>query len=651
MKVEDKKQKVELKNPEQANDHIVKYLDWYKRADNVDTAVMISGPWGCGKSFFIDAWLAGSCVDMRTDKPEYLKISLNGVSSVADIDALLFRAAHPKLGGKSARLAGTILKGLCSALRFTHTVSDGNKGKSKEVGFDVEKLVDMLPDSLTGDADVLVFDDLERCLLDIESLMGYFADLLDGRHRIILVCAEEELKKAWKKGPRTSSGRQGPDYATIKEKVVGRTFVLENEISDLYSVLVDKAACDTAGDVLHRNRDAIVKNFKAVDGACNYRALMQAFRDVDYWIGMMPKKERENNEFADDFVRAFVAIDYEIKIGELPIKEFGRVSGYSGKATMFEQHCQRYGISPRQWSMDGYEPLAVLPVGIMGRMLRSQKVSEKELANAVGSLAYFMDASKQSDWQRLYHWHMTEDADLQKLIEKVNQDLSSRTYTKPEEIMHVFSVLADLAKYGVLGKKSSTVCKECRQYVQAALKAGTLESPMEVDNFGDWRIDDGAYGYQYIGAFDSTSEYKSMRGAINDALDRLQEQKSRVEIKALEKTLADFRGTFYLQLRDQESFWYRHAVFHLLAPKKFVDGFQRMPNVDKHKVGELLLGRWRRSIAKQETEAPFWTSVARVLQKEFAKHKKTTPSLLQEKIFYNALVEKWGCGEKIKIRA
>jgi len=40
--------------------HIAEYLDCYRNRENVDYAVMISGRWGAGKTYFVKEYLAGS---------------------------------------------------------------------------------------------------------------------------------------------------------------------------------------------------------------------------------------------------------------------------------------------------------------------------------------------------------------------------------------------------------------------------------------------------------------------------------------------------------------------------------------------------------------------------------------------------------------
>ncbi|MEE4253938.1 MAG: P-loop NTPase fold protein, partial [Desulfuromusa sp.] len=61
------------------NQHVEDYLDAYLKMDDVDFAVMITGAWGCGKTYFIKDYLDRVCTD--GDQKNYIYISLNGVCS------------------------------------------------------------------------------------------------------------------------------------------------------------------------------------------------------------------------------------------------------------------------------------------------------------------------------------------------------------------------------------------------------------------------------------------------------------------------------------------------------------------------------------------------------------------------------------------
>ena len=104
--------KIDQQRLERNNAHVTDYLNAYRLMGAVDFAVMITGLRGSGKTEFVKRWVESLRRTDNDDKLDYLLVSLNGVSSLEDIDSLLFRAAHQILGGKSVRIRGASREGI-----------------------------------------------------------------------------------------------------------------------------------------------------------------------------------------------------------------------------------------------------------------------------------------------------------------------------------------------------------------------------------------------------------------------------------------------------------------------------------------------------------------------------------------------------------
>jgi len=96
------------------NESVRQFLDYYLcPATTTDFAVMLTGPWGSGKTHFIKGYLAGrsQAVEQAGQQAstEYLYASLYGVRSTSEISDQFFAQAHPGLTSKSARLLGNAL--------------------------------------------------------------------------------------------------------------------------------------------------------------------------------------------------------------------------------------------------------------------------------------------------------------------------------------------------------------------------------------------------------------------------------------------------------------------------------------------------------------------------------------------------------------
>src|ERR1700730_11793697 len=94
---------------EDPNKHAIDFLHNYTSPSSpFDYAVMITGPWGSGKTYLIKEFL-----DQRRKAgfTKDLYVSLYGMTSTRQIDDAFFRQLHPVLSSKGMKIAAEIAKG------------------------------------------------------------------------------------------------------------------------------------------------------------------------------------------------------------------------------------------------------------------------------------------------------------------------------------------------------------------------------------------------------------------------------------------------------------------------------------------------------------------------------------------------------------
>lgn len=149
------------------NKYIEEYLDYYfDGKKNFEYAVLLNGAWGSGKTWFVKQYIE----KLKKKDKRVAYISLNGLSKTSEIDDEIFRCIHPKLASKGAKILGKVAKGaLKAAFRFDW---DGDSKPDGQISASVPNIE--LPDYLKiTDKFILVFDDLERCELKKEEVLGY----------------------------------------------------------------------------------------------------------------------------------------------------------------------------------------------------------------------------------------------------------------------------------------------------------------------------------------------------------------------------------------------------------------------------------------------------------------------------------------------
>jgi len=147
-----------------ADDIAREYLDYFlDLGEKPGFAVMLEGPWGLGKSFFVEKYFERRrqtrAAAHEEDTDRLVHVSLFGVSSLDDIEAQLFEKANPWLGGKLVKATNSIASRLLGLAGLSVSADEN------------QKLLQSFLFNLDGR--VVVFDDLERCAMPIVDVMGY----------------------------------------------------------------------------------------------------------------------------------------------------------------------------------------------------------------------------------------------------------------------------------------------------------------------------------------------------------------------------------------------------------------------------------------------------------------------------------------------
>jgi len=190
------------------NDAIKSYLS----ESTYDYAILIDGAWGSGKTYYIK--------NTTFDKSKCsIYISLNGVASKEDFDSRIFNAvyeANLQAEGKVGKLFGGLLPTVSLPLQILAEALVGEKTSDK-----IEAVEKKLKECIIEYGKFyFVFDDLERCQIEVESTLGYINDFIEHKKcKVIIIANEKEI------------GDVG--YPVIKEKVVGRTFKYIPNLNEL----------------------------------------------------------------------------------------------------------------------------------------------------------------------------------------------------------------------------------------------------------------------------------------------------------------------------------------------------------------------------------------------------------------------------------
>lgn len=255
-------------------------LDYINCNENTG-ALLLTGPWGCGKSYLMKQ----IAKDLNQEKAAAIAvISLFGLDSISAINKRVKdEYISLKLGtlGKSARklskkLATLVKDGLAvagSAAPGVTGLAAASQGLSSALSYDLFGFFDV--QSTIGNNDskrkfVIVFDDLERC--DINSkkdILGAINNFVENKQIKVIVIADEDKI-------------DGDDYREYKEKLISRTLCMTTDYDSIIeNISANYAeAADGYRDFLKENTD-LIKSVFVESRTSNIRMLKTILADFE----------------------------------------------------------------------------------------------------------------------------------------------------------------------------------------------------------------------------------------------------------------------------------------------------------------------------------------------------------------------------------
>jgi len=282
-------------------------VDEYLRRET-DFALMITGKWGVGKTYYYNTVLEPKISktptyvnNSKTYKPVF--ISLFGIKSIEDIQTEIFLALVPLLKNKVIKLTGNIGHALIKGIMRLHQLG--------EMDDYISEIKKSKKDWINFSELVLCFDDLERLSkeFNLEELIGYINSLVEKENVKILIIANEDKI-------------EDPKFFTLKEKVIGNSIEFNMDINNSYDSLIGTKfkGSPTYYKFLKEKKTVVLDFFRM--GTTNLRILnfcLTYFQTIFSEISTLPNKEKAlkemQNEILENLLKFTISISIEYREG------------------------------------------------------------------------------------------------------------------------------------------------------------------------------------------------------------------------------------------------------------------------------------------------------------------------------------------------
>lgn len=483
-----------------ANEHLAPQLDAYIALSEPGFALLVTAPWGAGKTHALKVWLKGH---------PHLYISLFGLESRAAIEEALFQAALERAGGNETdAYSVNMTKAMDGVMRVMGGALSKAVGASIDLNGAYRKLV------LREAPPLVVFDDLERASMKPAQLLSILSDFVEHKGKqVIAIANEAELEK-------------DQEFMGWKEKVIGRTIAIAADPETVLPIFLDKlnAAEGKAQRYLSQQSDLLLRVFNT-SGCQNLRLLQQAIREFARLYCELPILIQENEKAMPKLLATFVALSLAYHAAKISREELSQSEHYEGLFSASKKKIKEDDPKKNlKLLVKRYEGLTEVHLdrSVLGAELSTKLIADgyadaEETSASLSCLAMFQN-EVEKPWITLWGWRRRPEEDVRCALGFVDQQLADLNIINPFEILHVFGIRLGLSDCGIIAQSRAEIVEAGSDYVRALGVSQKLQTDMPARRWRNMTLgDDSAFGLGYAQV--ETTEFKNIKSTLIAGLD------------------------------------------------------------------------------------------------------------------------------------
>lgn len=506
------------------------------------------------------------------------------MSKTSDIDEAIFKSIHPILGSKGARLAGQILKG---AIKATIRVDlDGDSKPDSTVNVSVPDI--KLPDYLRIDNNfILVFDDLERCKLKIEEVLGYINYFVEQESiKTLIISNATEIQ-------------QNEYFLKIKEKLIGATFnYTEDQDLAIQSILNEVLDGDLK-TLITSNLELTKQIFNQV-GYQNLRSFKQTVFDFKRFY----KKEffewngNFESEIFEKVLKAFLILSLENKKGRFekeilnfkldelePTADEKRKRALRHLSSFVGEDAQKFQ-KKYQMRLNEY----IFSKNLWNEVLNLNIIDKKKINSELYN-AYFRFKENQPTWFKLMNFFDLDEIQFDHLVQLAKEEIEQDQLKNTTDILHTISMLIYLEHHSLICFSVEDLIVQTLDHIKNTFEINETMKKIEDYNFREYS---GQYGF-YAKELDL---FISLMNDIVQAYEDKYSERDETRVKELLELMEENGWLFYERIsltNSFENYYYNYPILKKIEAEEFA---QKLCTVNTSNTNSILYGLSNRYTTK-----------------------------------------------------
>lgn len=437
---------------------------------------------------------------------------------------------------------------------------------------------------------ILIFDDLERCHIEIDHVLGYINSFVEHKSaRVIIIANEEELYQSY--GDESQNQERKYQYQRIKEKIIAQTLEIEFSFQEIVESLIEnlheeKIIENEEIKFFIKNQAQVIETIYQYTSYKNIRTLRKIILDLDRIWKLLPVNVIQKKEAIQEFFELLIMFLIGIHKGVIATELIGEISQFykdrnkiddsanlKEAERLFYDFCKQYESLLGKYLSNRYN---LFPSDEWWEIFfKTGVIDQEKLKTAIRYSPYFRDENTPV-WLKLYQYKTLTDDQFNEVLSEAKKQFDQDQLVEPEEAIHIFGVLLKLGSLGLVDEPPRTTENTMKRYIDSFRKSGKFlkfSNSLIQNNFSE--CSDLALKGNEIEEFKSIIQYIIECNKSDQQI--FMSEKAHELLQIMKKSVVEFHS--YIRSFITQENHYHVATYHdkpilnFIPVQDFIDAF------------------------------------------------------------------------------
>lgn len=563
------------------------YLDYYTNLEDPGYAVLITGPWGSGKSHQTKMAIY--------EKSHY--VSLFGLSSAEEVYSAVFSKMFPIRS--IAKGSGTLLQDV--ELEYS--------GAKLSLGGMASGLINaFIREKVTNDK-TIIFDDLERSNIPLNDRLGIINKYIEHHKcRVVVIAHDEKLEE---------------EFLEAKEKLFGHSIKITPQYKSAFEHFADTYVGEEAA-FLSSKKATIIDIVK--DSDCkSLRILKRTIEDLIRIYRTLSEEQKLNEDALQKITGIYTVLSLATRSGLLSRKDIAERKNAGVTYYIQQNSANKPNSKPAILEVSKKHPTInlsdpILSDDLLIAMLFDGSFDGEAIRESLDNSVSYTSLEKLPPWRILMSIDEISEVDAEQAAKRMICDFENRNLEDPGAILHTFAFMLMMSRIGRLESSLNETTQKCEAYLDELTEQGKMR-PMSGGLSAHRDLARAHGGYTYWVEEVYKEQFSSLVCHLVECGERSMRNSYPVIAEELLKLMTEDSASFAKRLTINEISdpnYARADVLTAISPQRFVKAFMGSPEANRSDIGKALKYRYNSGELDDalSNEASWLIEVINLLEKE-----------------------------------